>query len=67
MPHEYTCKECGGTFESPGTVEEAEEEAEKVFGFIPIGSDRVEVCDECYEKLMVEIRAMGLDPTGRDN
>lgn len=41
---------CGGTFESGWTDEEAQKEAEAVFGIIPKAEQQV-VCDECYQQL----------------
>lgn len=45
----YICAECGETFESEWTDEEARAEAKRVFGE---RDDMVIVCADCYAKLM---------------
>lgn len=47
---QVTCGQCGDTFESGWTEEEAEAEAVAAFGAMP--ADPVLVCDECYTAIM---------------
>lgn len=49
-PREYVCDECGGTFETGWSDEEAREEAEALFpGASP--EDMAVVCDECFKEI----------------
>jgi len=50
-PYSYKCSECGGTFESGWTEEEALAEFRQTFGREKRDDD-AEVCDECYKAIM---------------
>lgn len=48
---EYTCAECGKTFTTAWSDEEANAEAAKNFPTMPIEEMAV-VCDDCYRAIM---------------
>lgn len=49
---QYECENCGETFESEWTEEEAIAEAKKNFGDDWDMSDKCSICDDCYNTLM---------------
>jgi DNA-directed RNA polymerase subunit RPC12/RpoP len=56
MADEYTCEECGQTFEKGWTDADANAEAVEAFG-APHASDDPDmaiVCDDCYRKLVAD-------------
>jgi rubredoxin len=48
----YTCSDCGGTFESDWSDEEAREEAGQAFPDVP-REEQCVVCDDCWRKMKV--------------
>jgi hypothetical protein len=51
-PKQFTCEQCGGTFDCGWTDDEAKAEAEaNGFGEIPDG-DMAVICDDCYNTIM---------------
>jgi hypothetical protein len=46
-----TCADCGHTFESEWTHEEAQAELKKSFGDVPLNGCDI-LCNFCYERLM---------------
>ena len=53
MDAEFTCAQCGGTFNKGRSDEEARAEAKDLFGDM---EDMVVVCDVCWREIM------GMDP-----
>lgn len=51
----YVCANCGGTFESTWTEEEARAEEMAAFGVAPSPNDAI-VCDDCYWKLVAAMQ-----------
>jgi DNA-directed RNA polymerase subunit RPC12/RpoP len=57
QPGEYKCACCGGIFQHGWTEEEAKEEYKKNFGKeVTTMQDKEIVCDDCYKKLMNEMK-----------
>ncbi len=54
MPCEYICEMCGGKFVKGWTDEEANAEAQELFGEIP-EIEKAIVCDDCFNKLRISI------------
>lgn len=54
--NEYRCAMCGEIFEEAWTMEEANEEYLKNFGKEPSEKDSSIVCDDCYNKIMPQIK-----------
>ena len=52
----YTCEECGGTFDSIRSDEEAEREAENLWGVKDAASNpgMAIVCDECFKAIIAD-------------
>lgn len=53
MPEkEYTCEDCGGTFNEGWTDEEAHAEALRNFGRDGRDPSMAKVCDDCFKRIM---------------
>ncbi len=50
----YTCSECGGTFYTGRTDEEAQAEAVRNFGVRGDHPGMAIVCDDCYKAIMAQ-------------
>lgn len=70
MSNTHTCAQCGAMFESDWSDEEAQAEADAVFGDTLI--DPVVVCDDCYKAMTKayppaqwrrDVAALGGDPS----
>lgn len=48
---EFTCEECGGTFETGWSDEEAREESNALFPGVSV-DDMAEICDVCFKEIM---------------
>jgi DNA-directed RNA polymerase subunit RPC12/RpoP len=55
---EYVCAECGGTFDSDRSDEEAHSESLDHFGVRGDAPGMVIVCDDCYLKIMTQINSL---------
>ena len=55
MPDEFTCAQCGGTFDKEWSDEEALAEAAENFGEI---DDPVVICDDCYKRMIAWLPPM---------
>lgn len=51
MTDEYTCDNCGRTFEKTWSDDDALAEATELFGEIP-PEERAIVCDDCWREIM---------------
>jgi DNA-directed RNA polymerase subunit RPC12/RpoP len=60
-PRTYTCADCGGTFQTAWSDEEAHAESVARFGIRGDAPGMVVVCDDCYGRILVE---KGLDADG---
>ena len=49
----YTCDLCKGTFESDWPPEDAIAECKENFGVDPLEEDSAEVCDDCYNEVIL--------------
>lgn len=57
----FTCARCKEEFDTDSMLEEMEDEMRKNCGEIE-QSDRLSLCDECYEWALAEALARGLLP-----
>jgi len=53
---EFKCAMCGDIFEEAWTEGECNEEYMKNFGKAPSEKDSSIVCDDCYNKIMLQIK-----------
>lgn len=54
MSNTYTCKACGNTYEKGWDDEEADKEAQQMFGTVNASKnpeENVIICDYCFKKL----------------
>ena len=57
--NEYICEICGNTYKKGWSNEEAEQEANDIWGEIPL-EEKAIICDDCFNKRNKdEIREMG--------
>ena len=54
----YFCEECEGTFETGWTDEEANEEAERLWGVTNASENNgmAQICEDCFQKLMRKLK-----------
>ena len=52
----YTCQACDGEFIAMWTMEEAQEEAKRVWGEETVESEEMaQVCDNCYKRIIAKL------------
>ena len=51
----YTCEDCGGTFESERSDEEAQQEAVEIWGVRGDDPGMALVCDDCFNAIMASL------------
>lgn len=55
MSHVYTCEECGGTFHSQRSEDEAIMEYQQLFTEAERTTGASVVCDDCWKKIMGDL------------
>lgn len=55
MSNQFTCADCGETFDKGRSDEEALKESKEIWGEIP-QEDMEIICEDCYQKMMKGLR-----------